>query len=339
MQNNQTPKISFCTRPFHEIEIHSTGEVYTCCPNWNKFYSIGNIFKDSFENVWNSDKAIDVRKRILNNDYSLCDVENCPYIKQNDFVGDFNQNDCEPIMKKSPTIVKFVYDKECNIACKICRDKIKRLSDEDLELLNSKIDTFFLPLLESTESLIVNSYGDPFGSRHSSLLIKKAAEKYPNLKFDFHTNGILCNETHFKNINITPDKIGKIRISIHAATAKTYAKTVPNGEFYFPKIIENLRYLQKLKKEYNFPVYIHFVVTSDNYKEIPDFIKLAEEVDASPRFWEYRETNCDYQNPENLFVCNEDHPLHKELVKVLQHPLVKQYKQYFSPIMYDKINS
>lgn len=331
----------FCTKPFEEIEIHNTGEVYVCCPNWNEFYSIGNIFENSVEEVWNSKKAIELREKIINKDYSLCDEKSCLYLQQQLFLSEY-KTECIPNMPEYPKIIRFAYDKECNIACKICRDKIKRLSDEDLEKLNSKIDTFFLPLLKSAKVLIVNSYGDPFGSRHSSLLIKKAAEKYPNLKFDFHTNGTLCDENHLKSLNITPERIDNVRISIHAASKRTYAKTVPNGEFYFPKIIENLKYLQKIKYSETttlFQVYIHFVVTADNYKEIPDFIKLAKKVDASPRFWEYRRENCDYMIKENLNICNPDHKKHKDLLKVLRHKLVHENKEFFSPILYNLIEN
>ncbi len=41
----------FCPIPFSEMEIHNDGNVYVCCPNWNNYYSIGNIYKDSLENV------------------------------------------------------------------------------------------------------------------------------------------------------------------------------------------------------------------------------------------------------------------------------------------------
>lgn len=327
----------YCKRPFEEIEISNTGEVYTCCPNWNNFYSIGNIYKNSFNEIWNSQKAIDLRKRIMNKDYSLCDKQGCIYLKQNDFNSPYTTN-CMPVMDEYPKTVKFVYDYECNIACKICRDHIKRLPDEDLNLLNSKIDTFFLPFLQSAKVLIINAYGDPFGSRHSRLVIKKAAEKYPDLKFDFHTNGILCNEANFAALNISPEKISKIRISIHAATKETYGKIVPTGELLFPKIKENLIYLSKLRKQYNFPVYIHFVVSSTNYKEIPQFIELAEEVNASPRFWEFRQENCSYQMQENLYVVRKDHPLHQDLLKVLQNKKVKENKDFFSPSLYDLID-
>lgn len=330
-------KKEFCPRPFEEIEISNTGEVYTCCPNWNNFYSIGNIYENTFEEIWNSDKAKDLRQRILNKDYSLCSEGGCAYLKQNFFDSPF-ETDCKPEMEEYPKVVKFCYDYECNIACKICREKIKRLPDKDLEILNSKIDSFFMPFLQSAKILIINAYGDPFGSRHSRLVIKKAAEKYPDLKFDFHTNGILCNETNFKALNITPDKISKIRISIHAASAKMYGKIVPTGEKLFPEIIKNLKYLKELRKEHDFPVYVHFVVMSTNYKEIPQFIDLAEKYNASPRFWEYRTENCAYDNPENLFVVRQEHKEHKNLLNVLKNKKVIENKQFFSPVFFDLIH-
>lgn len=328
--------VEHCTRPFEEIEIHHTGEVYTCCPNWNKFYSIGNIFKDSIDEVWNSDKAQELRKRILNKDYSLCDKNTCIYCNEKIYFSNYGTK-CTPIMEQYPLIVKFCYDYECNIACSICRDKMKRLTDEELETLNSKIDTFFLPLLKSAKTLIINSYGDPFGSRHSRQVIQKAAQTYPELKFDFHTNGILCNEQNFKNLNITPDRIEKIRISIHAATKETYGKIIPNGEIYFPKLVENLKYLGELKKTNNFQFYIHFVVTRFNYKEMPDFVRLAQDVNAIPCFWEFRQENCAYPNQDNHYIYREEHPLHQDFLNVLKDPILLTYKENISPLILNLI--
>ncbi len=326
----------FCTRPFEEIEIHPAGDVYTCCPNWNKFYSIGNIYKNSIDEIWNSKNAQEVRKRILNNDYSLCDINACTYCSQSLFTSPYNTK-CTPIMEEYPIIVKFCYDYECNIACSICRDGIKRLSDEKLEELNSKIETFFLPFLKSAKTLIINSHGDPFGSRHSRLVIQKAAKIYPNLKFDFHTNGLLCNEASFKNLNITPDRIEKIRISIHAATAQTYGKIVQNGEIYFPKLIENLKYIAKIREKNPFALYVHFVITKLNYKEMPAFVRLAQEFGAIPCFWEFRQENCAYQNTDNHYVFNPNHPLHQDFLEVLKDPILLTYKENITPVILDLI--
>ncbi len=330
-------KSEFCVRPFEEIEINRFGDVHTCCPDWNKAYTIGNIYRDDLDSIWNSEKAVDVRTRIMKNDYSLCDKDACIYLKQRYFSNSQYGTECKPVMEEMPKIVKFVYDYECNIACRICRDHVRRHPDDELEMLNSRIEPVLLPILKSARRLIINSYGDPFGSRHSRLVIKEAAKKYKDLKFDFHTNGILCDEKNFKELNITPEKIDKIRISIHAATPETYDKVVPGYGKLFNQIVKNLEYLKKVREKYDFPVYIHFVVSSLNYYEIPAFIELAERVNASPRFWEYRKDNCTYEEKDNLYVVQKDHPEHNKLLEVLKNEKVKQYKVYFSPVLYDLI--
>ena len=166
----------------------------------------------------------------------------------------------KPIMTDYPKHIKLCYDYECNCACVICRDRIQRLKQDELVLLNKKIDTFFIPLLKHAELLTVNT-GDAFGSRHTRELIKKTIKEYPNLKFDFTTNGILCNEKIFKKLNIIPDRIHTIRISVHAATKKTYGKMIKNGEKLFDTLINNLNYISNLKQRNNFNFILNFVVS------------------------------------------------------------------------------
>ena len=36
--------MSFCRRAFQCIEIHQDGSICVCCPAWNKFYMLGNIY-------------------------------------------------------------------------------------------------------------------------------------------------------------------------------------------------------------------------------------------------------------------------------------------------------
>ncbi len=324
----------FCPNPFQCVEIHKTGAVYTCCPNWNKFYEIGNIFEHSFEEVWNSPKAVEFRTRIMNNDYSLCDNQACFHLQNKMFYTDFDTN-YSPVMISPPLVIKFAYDFECNIACRICRNRMYVSPDDKLNLLNSKIDSFFLPLLKSAKVLIINAAGDPFGSRHSRLLIQKAANNYPSLQFDFHTNGINCNKQTFEDLNITANRIKQIRISIHAATVQTYSEIIasPNSNKLFERLLNNLNFLKELRNLYPFPLCLNFVVSSLNYKEIPSFIDMAESYNASPHFWEFRQENCEYPMEENLYVCNNDHPLHRELVKIMQNEKIKKYKENFSPIL------
>ena len=70
---------NYCYKPFSEIEIYSSGEVYTCCPSYlPENYYIGNIFEvKTFDEIWYSDKAINLRKNILEKDFSICNLKIC----------------------------------------------------------------------------------------------------------------------------------------------------------------------------------------------------------------------------------------------------------------------
>ena len=63
---------NICKVPFGFIEINQGGGVYTCCSAYIKDGCIGNIFNQSFEDIFNSDKAKTIRRNCLNDDYSMC---------------------------------------------------------------------------------------------------------------------------------------------------------------------------------------------------------------------------------------------------------------------------
>lgn len=312
-----------CPYPFEEIEINVQGDVYTCCPSWNNGYSIGNIYKQSLDEIWNGEKVQILRKKILTNDFSLCNNKHCLYCSSRKFKTKFD-SEYKVRMEEFPKSVKFGYDYECNSQCIICRKEITVLPNEERDLLDEKIDTFFIPLLTNAQILTINTAGDPFGSRHSRKVIQKATEKYPKLKFDFTTNGLLLNEKMIEQLNIKWNQIDTIRISIHAATAKTYGKIVHNGENLFPKLLSNLEFLSKMKNNYKFDFLFNFVVITENYKEIPLFIEFAKKYNAFPIFWEYKKdccTNVGYC--KNSDIVDETHEQHNELIKVLKE--IKKY--------------
>ena len=119
MKNN-----CICQRPFSEIEIHTDGNVYTCCPDYLKKYSIGNIFEvSSFDEIWYSSKAFELRKKLLNFDYSLCNTNICNM--------KINQEEIKLIENPEyPTLVRFAYDTQCNLKCIFCRDTLLHNSEE-----------------------------------------------------------------------------------------------------------------------------------------------------------------------------------------------------------------
>ena len=60
---------SFCPIPWNECVVASDGSVYFCCKYAiNKKYPVGNIFKNSFKDIWNNEKYKDFRTKFLNDE-------------------------------------------------------------------------------------------------------------------------------------------------------------------------------------------------------------------------------------------------------------------------------
>lgn len=71
----------FCSMPFEYVHIEDTGDVLPCCPS--KFrLSIGNLKKDSMQEVWSSRAAEAVRESIHDKTFRFCNYHACEYLKQ-----------------------------------------------------------------------------------------------------------------------------------------------------------------------------------------------------------------------------------------------------------------
>ena len=204
----------FCSQPFNRIEIYENGDVYNCCPPFINYYSIGNIFKSSFEEIWNGEKQKELRKKILQGDFSLCSDLCNRKNKEEEKSNEYSEEVIE-----YPEEISISSDNTCNVRCKICRDENFH-TGYNKENLNEEIENIWLPILKNARLLRFGCSGEPFASYKERLLIKKSAEKYPNLKFHFHTNGILANEKLLKDLNVF-DKIETITVSLHSASRWT----------------------------------------------------------------------------------------------------------------------
>lgn len=319
---NKTEKF-FCKNPFTCCEVIKSGEIYSCC-SFHIKTCLGNFFEKNFEEIWNSEDAINIRKSILDQSYSYCNTDRCPSFnvpEQQLSIEEYNiAIKSNGYMEKGPNHVTFTYDRECNVACIFCRDEVTRHTDEELEFYSTLFEKKFLPMLKDTKTVTINAHGDAFASRHSRYAIKRIHETYPDIKFEIFTNGILFNEYSLKELGIEKN-ICSIKISVHATTKKTYSKIIKNGELYWDSLMKNLNFASSLRKKYGIDFHLLFVVTSLNYKEMPDFVKMAGQLDAIPTFSEYIESqNCRKQDHSEYIIANKFHRDYKKLIKVLNHP-------------------
>ena len=183
-----------------------------------------------------------------------------------------------------------------------------------------------MPLLKDIEYIAANGSGEIFISKFYKNLLKKVSAKYPNIKYMIMTNGLLCNEKTLKELNIE-DKLKYVIVSLHAITEETYNKMVKGSNF--KKVINNIKYLSQLKKDDKMDCFaLSFVITSLNYKELPQFIEFAYSVNAIPQFWCVREDEG-YLDPDSLRkynVANPEHPDHQDFLKVLTNPVFEKYQ-------------
>ncbi|MCR5260413.1 MAG: SPASM domain-containing protein [Candidatus Gastranaerophilales bacterium] len=311
-----------CTRPFTHLEVYVGGNAYCCCADYNDDYYLGNIFEQSFEEIWNGEKINAMRKEVLEGTYKPCHLELCYNIEA----------PCFADKKTFSTEIQYPFkvgihaDLKCNVKCIFCRDEY--VNEPYLTYKHSKlIDSTYIPMLKNAKLLILNGDGELFVSKFYKDLIPKVASTYPDIKFELLTNGLLCDEKHIEQFGLT-DRMGLVMVSIHAATEETYNKIVIGSDF--KKVIKNIEYLAKLKKEERLgELILSYVVCSLNYKELPEFIEYTYSIGAVPQIWPVVAKGNDSkfcsQDFQKYDVTNKSHPEHEKYVEILNHPVFKKY--------------
>ncbi len=317
-----------CKIPFLSVQISNDGDVFTCCPAYVNFKKIGNIFEDYLEDIWFSASAKELRKRILNNDYSLCNKELCRSKLPDYISGKINEHNYFTQTPPLPKFITLAYDKECNLQCITCRDEVYKNSKETNEIYNKKINEILVPLMKNAELIALSGAGEAFFSAHSRMLIKKLSKTYPKLKFDINTNGLLFNENNIKALGLN-DRINEIYVSLPAINEDVYKKIIRGG-VNFNVVLNNIKYMSQLQKNKKIArCNINMVISELNYKEIPDMINFAKELDIFLTISQFYDWGTKFgQEYKKTAVWEINHPKHKDFINVL-----KQTNEYDKCLM------
>ena len=228
-----------------------------------------------------------------------------------------------------PKWVDLCYDTQCNINCITCRDKVKVNSKEENEFFDSKIESAILPILKCAKVVYLNGGGEVFASPHSRLLVKKIVENYPNIKFDIHTNGILCDKQNLDELGIT-NKLYRVSVSLQGYKKETVEKIMLGTDY--DRVIKNLHYLSSLKKEGKLKEFnMYFVVNAINYKEMKDYVKFAKTLDAEIQFWELRKWGAKIDKDYNKLAVFEPWNIkYNDFAQIIQDPIFKDPQIYLN---------
>ena len=300
----------YCPNPYILAEIMPFGNVYPCSCGWIKGYSFGNIFEQSYDEIWNGNKAKEFRQKLYNNDFSLCPgCQNLEILKE--------IKDSEPkLISAPPERILLGLDEFCDVKCIFCRPENYKVNPNLIpKNQKDKLIEILTPWLKNAKYVKTNAVGEVFASKISRDLIKQIANNFPNIKFEIITNGIHCTKENIEELNLT-DKISMMTVSLHASKEKTYKKIVKGGNY--KKVIENINYISELKKIGKIERFeIHFTVTSLNYKEIPEIIRLCRNIGAKIRLLGL-DCSRDLENLYNkINIQDPKHPKYNNLVKIV----------------------
>lgn len=310
-----------CYFPFKYVQVQLKGYVYPCCDGWIK-KEMGNITFRSPKKVWNSNLAKLHRLSIINKTYIFCNINTCPFMSKEIKPTNTRFEDLKPT--KTPEDVCVAIDTSCNLMCKSCRNKrynvtkgrhLWALQNLSRKLIKSN-------WCNKAKKLIMASQGEVlFSKTYKKMLFDSKITKRDSICI--HTNGTLLTKKNLEKLCSNYKDI-EIMISIDAAREDTYSKLRRGGNFNF--LMKNLENLSKVKKEGKVrKVNLLFVVQKLNYKEMPEFVRIAKRLEFDYVDFSVIQNWGTYKKDEfkEISMLDENGKPKKELMEVLKDPIFK----------------
>jgi len=162
----------------------------------------------------------------------------------------------------------------CNINCQFCYPQMQGRSRK---LYNMPRESIFRLLKDSKEVGVtaIAFIGEGENTLNPHLYDSLEYAHSINLDVSLATNGVDIKEDKMK---VLLESLSWLRINISAATKDSYE--LVHGADQFDKVIDNIKKLVSIKKQYNLevPIGLQFVIAEYNKDDIVPFAKLGQEL-------------------------------------------------------------
>jgi hypothetical protein len=334
----------FCAVPFDSF-VTAKGDfgvgpelpgVFACtCGGWLP-YEISQRDPDATADaVWNGPAVQEIRRSILDGDFSYCSRTLCPYLLQDslpdkDAVTNTRHrsiiDERRLVIPEGPKLMSLCHDPSCNLSCPSCRADFILAKSDDRKKLDAFSERLILPLLDQMDGeLFVTGFGDPFGSKHYRQFLRQLnPTKHKGVTLNLLTNGLLLTPKEWDDLGSVTDMISEISVSIDAAQADTYENVRRPGKWSV--LTSNMTFIGALRKQGAFQILsVNFVVQSANFREMPTFVELAlgwnVDVIKFQKLWNFGPYS--QERFEENDVSDPRHPDHAEYQKILESQLLK----------------
>lgn len=321
----------FCESPFVKFETLMDGSVAPCCSIWTQ-QRLGSLDGQTYDEIWNSAAAQDMRASILDGSYRHCNKQRCTLIledalpKRNDVTdGALRRFIDEGLthVEGAPRWLFLAHDVTCNLACPSCRDHIEA-ADERQEARFDRIEQqVFRPLLEADGEVLVSisGQGDPWSSPHYRSILRYLADHECGARVNLHTNALLMNPGRWEQYRGLERYRPIVDVSIDACSAWVYEVVRRPGNW--SKLVPNLEFIAGHRAGGIFrEFHLNATIQLDNFHEMPALIDFAERLGAdSMRMYMIQNTGghlkADYARKN---VADPGHALHLAFLETLRDP-------------------
>ena len=323
----------FCARPFVFATVDVSGNVNLCCQGWLP-RSAGNLQDNTFDEIWNSAEAQEIRRSIHDGSFRYC-IADCPFLvernyglltRKEDIQDPFLKRVAEQeltVLDRGPVEFLPAYDATCNIACPSCRDRTIVYTGEQKQFAQSLHDVVMAQVGKNIQLLVLSGQGDPFASPIYRDILRNSDQRLnPDYKLGLITNALLFDEDFWQSMGPTRQRVLFFHVSTNAASPETFHKIQGGGDF--ARFRRNLEYIGQLRKRGEVPfLRMAFYVTAQNFREMIPYIHLAREVGADEAEFAlllYVGTYSEGRHDE-LAVHDTRHPDHAEFLSILKDPI------------------
>lgn len=329
-----------CRIPWETLGVNANGDIFICSsPSWIPKF-VGNILEctDIYQAL-NSDLALSIRQEILQGRYTYCNARLCSFfgtVSPDNYTTTGTaitpaQLDKSPelYVNQIPKEIILDFDYTCNFVCPSCRSELINHNTHHVlapinDRISQQIKRLIIDQIQDESVTIRWCGGEPFISRvYLDLMEYIFSNKQAKIKHIIQTNGSYLKKKSDLVTALLPN-VQELRVSFDAASAATYQTIRVNGQW--DQLLENVRWLRQsindIAPECN--LVADFVVQLGNYKEIPAFVDLCQELGIDQIYWQKMWNWGTWSQEEFLKhnIYRVDHPLYPDLVDMF-----KQAKQ------------
>ncbi len=326
-------KQKICERILKWVQIiDCKGTVRLC--GWINDDVIGVLSDQSMKEIYHGKRAEELRKKLMEKDYSQCRVDGCPYLAMNTINQHLIEMDKLP---EYPEELYLAYENICNYRCTSCyvpvamHENVSKNMETDYAIIEEQLKE----VLPHVKKIGANGLGELFVSKN---ILKILSEWKPLAPADevevlLETNGSLFDEAHWKQI----ENLGQYHLSVHITVMSFDEPTyqfLSGTKLPIAQIENNLHFVKKLREQGVVDFFeIATVVQERNFRTMPEFArKCVEEFGAdSVRLRPYEPWGS--RDPEIEWftdVRNPEHPYYKEYREIMEdeifrHPCVHDW--------------